>query len=200
MRLLSPYFVAAFPRRILNIHPSLLPSFPGLEAQRQALEYGVKFSGCTVHFVDENLDAGPIVAQAIVPVRDGDTRRNAFGRASWPKSIAFTPKPCAWCFPANIASRDAASIALAAMPRIMTDETTTISSPSTNSSPTCARARRKSFAKKSCAPSSKRRAKSGKPLRVKLGVDPTAPDLHLGHTVVLRKLKHFQDRATPPFF
>ena len=73
MRLLSPYFVASFPQRILNIHPSLLPSFPGLEAQRQALEYGVKFSGCTVHLVDENLDAGPIVAQAIVPVRDDDT-------------------------------------------------------------------------------------------------------------------------------
>ena len=57
----------------LNIHPSLLPSFPGLEAQRQALEYGVKFSGCTVHLVDENLDAGPILAQAVVPVLDGDT-------------------------------------------------------------------------------------------------------------------------------
>jgi phosphoribosylglycinamide formyltransferase 1 len=73
MRLLSPYFVAAYPQRILNVHPSLLPSFPGLEAQRQALEYGVKFSGCTVHLVDENLDAGPILAQAIVPVRDDDT-------------------------------------------------------------------------------------------------------------------------------
>src|SRR5216683_2192898 len=73
MRLLSPYFVASFPQRILNIHPSLLPSFPGLEAQRQALEYGVKVSGCTVHLVDENLDAGPILAQAIVPVRDDDT-------------------------------------------------------------------------------------------------------------------------------
>ena len=73
MRLLSPHFVASFPQRILNIHPSLLPSFPGLEAQRQALEYGVKFSGCTVHLVDENLDAGPILAQAIVPVRDEDT-------------------------------------------------------------------------------------------------------------------------------
>lgn len=73
MRLLSPFFVAAFPNRILNIHPSLLPSFPGLESQRQALEYGVKFAGCTVHFVDENLDAGPIVFQAVVPVNDGDT-------------------------------------------------------------------------------------------------------------------------------
>jgi phosphoribosylglycinamide formyltransferase-1 len=73
MRLLSPYFVAAFRGRILNIHPSLLPSFPGLESQRQALDYGVKFSGCTVHFVDENLDAGPIVTQAIVPIEAGDT-------------------------------------------------------------------------------------------------------------------------------
>jgi phosphoribosylglycinamide formyltransferase-1 len=73
MRLLSPFFVAAFPNRILNIHPSLLPSFPGLESQRQALEYGVKFAGCTVHFVDENLDAGPIVLQAAVPVQDQDT-------------------------------------------------------------------------------------------------------------------------------
>jgi phosphoribosylglycinamide formyltransferase-1 len=72
MRLLSPYFVAAFPQRILNIHPSLLPSFPGLESQRQALDYGVKFAGCTVHFVDENLDAGPIVVQAVVPVEDSD--------------------------------------------------------------------------------------------------------------------------------
>jgi len=73
MRLLSPYFVAKFPNRILNIHPSLLPSFPGLESQRQALEYGVKFAGCTVHFVDENLDAGPIIVQAVVPVKDDDT-------------------------------------------------------------------------------------------------------------------------------
>ncbi|HXN22631.1 MAG TPA: phosphoribosylglycinamide formyltransferase [Candidatus Dormibacteraeota bacterium] len=73
MRLLSPYFVAAFPNRILNIHPSLLPAFPGLEAQRQALEFGVKVSGCTVHFVDENLDAGPIILQAAVGVRDTDT-------------------------------------------------------------------------------------------------------------------------------
>ena len=73
MRLLSPYFVAAFPQRILNIHPSLLPSFPGLESQKQALEYGVKFAGCTVHFVDENLDAGPIIIQAVVPVEDADT-------------------------------------------------------------------------------------------------------------------------------
>jgi phosphoribosylglycinamide formyltransferase-1 len=73
MRLLSPVFVNAFRGRILNIHPSLLPAFPGLEAQKQALEHGAKFSGCTVHFVDEQLDAGPIVAQAVVAVEDGDT-------------------------------------------------------------------------------------------------------------------------------
>jgi phosphoribosylglycinamide formyltransferase 1 len=73
MRLLSPFFVAAFPNRILNIHPSLLPSFPGLESQKQALDYGAKFAGCTVHFVDENLDAGPIILQAAVPIEDQDT-------------------------------------------------------------------------------------------------------------------------------
>jgi phosphoribosylglycinamide formyltransferase-1 len=73
MRLLSPYFVSAFPKRILNIHPSLLPTFPGLDAQRQALEYGVKVTGCTVHFVDENLDAGPVVIQSAIPVLDDDT-------------------------------------------------------------------------------------------------------------------------------
>jgi len=73
MRLISAYFVSAFPNRILNIHPSLLPAFPGLEAQRQALEHGAKISGCTVHFVDENLDAGPIVIQAAVAIEDGDT-------------------------------------------------------------------------------------------------------------------------------
>jgi phosphoribosylglycinamide formyltransferase 1 len=80
MRLLSPFFVASFPNRILNIHPSLLPSFPGLESQRQALEYGVKFAGCTVHFVDENLDAGPIVLQAAVRVLDDDTEATLSAR------------------------------------------------------------------------------------------------------------------------
>jgi phosphoribosylglycinamide formyltransferase-1 len=72
MRLLSPAFVAAFPHRILNIHPSLLPSFPGVDAQAQAVAYGVKVSGCTVHFVDENLDAGPILVQRTVEVREDD--------------------------------------------------------------------------------------------------------------------------------
>lgn len=73
MRLLSATFIRAFPQRILNIHPSLLPSFPGLEAQHQALEHGVRVAGCTVHFVDEDLDSGPIVLQAAVPVADDDT-------------------------------------------------------------------------------------------------------------------------------
>ncbi|HEX2523650.1 MAG TPA: phosphoribosylglycinamide formyltransferase [Terriglobia bacterium] len=73
MRLLSPFFIQAFRHRILNIHPSLLPAFPGLDAQRQALEYGAKYSGCTVHFVDEGLDSGPIILQAPVPVLDSDT-------------------------------------------------------------------------------------------------------------------------------
>ena len=73
MRLLSAGFVREYPRRILNIHPSLLPAFPGLDAQYQALEHGVKITGCTVHFVDEHLDAGPIILQAAVPVLDDDT-------------------------------------------------------------------------------------------------------------------------------
>ena len=73
MRLLSATFVGAFPNRILNIHPALLPSFPGLHAQRQAVEHGVRFSGATVHLVDTRLDAGPIVMQAVVPVLDDDT-------------------------------------------------------------------------------------------------------------------------------
>jgi phosphoribosylglycinamide formyltransferase-1 len=73
MRLLSASFILAFPNRVLNIHPSLLPAFPGLDAQRQALEYGVKITGCTVHLVDEFLDSGPILVQSAVPVLDNDT-------------------------------------------------------------------------------------------------------------------------------
>jgi len=80
MRLLSAYFVREFPLRILNIHPSLLPAFPGLDAQHQALEHGVKVSGCTVHFVDEFLDHGPIVAQTPVPVRDDDSAETLSAR------------------------------------------------------------------------------------------------------------------------
>lgn len=80
MRLLSAAFVREFPNRILNIHPSLLPAFSGLDAQHQALAYGVKVSGCTVHFVDEYLDAGPILLQAAVPVHDRDTEETLSAR------------------------------------------------------------------------------------------------------------------------
>lgn len=73
MRIVTPAFLARFPLRVVNIHPALLPSFPGVEAQRQAVEYGVKYSGCTVHFVDEGMDTGSIIAQAVVPVQDDDT-------------------------------------------------------------------------------------------------------------------------------
>jgi len=90
MRLLSPYFVAAFPQKILNIHPSLLPAFPGLEGQKQALEHGVKFAGCTVHFVDENLDAGPIILQAVVPVLDSDDEHMLAARILQQEHIAYS--------------------------------------------------------------------------------------------------------------
>jgi phosphoribosylglycinamide formyltransferase-1 len=80
MRLLSPTFVAEYPQRILNIHPALLPSFPGLDGQAQAVEYGVRVSGCTVHFVDEGLDSGPIIVQHVVPLKDGDTAESLSAR------------------------------------------------------------------------------------------------------------------------
>ena len=80
MRILSPLFIRSFPNRILNIHPSLLPAFPGLHAQRQALEYGVQFSGCTVHLVDEGVDSGPILLQAAVPVLESDDEESLAAR------------------------------------------------------------------------------------------------------------------------
>ena len=73
MRVLTPFFLRSFPGRVMNIHPALLPVFPGLHVQQQALDYGVKFAGCTVHFVDESVDTGPIIIQAVVPVFDDDT-------------------------------------------------------------------------------------------------------------------------------
>src|SRR5215472_14068759 len=90
MRLLSPWFVQQFPRRILNIHPSLLPAFPGLEAQEQAFAYGVKVSGCTVHFVDEELDHGAIIAQKTVPVLDSDDEHALSARILEQEHIAYT--------------------------------------------------------------------------------------------------------------
>jgi phosphoribosylglycinamide formyltransferase-1 len=95
MRLLSPCFVGAFRGRVLNIHPSLLPAFPGLDAQRQAIEHGVKFSGCTVHFVDETLDGGPIITQRVVPVLEGDTAETLAARIlveehrAYPEAVAL---------------------------------------------------------------------------------------------------------------
>ena len=80
MRIVPPEFVSAFPQRIINIHPALLPSFPGLHWQRQALEYGVKISGCTVHYVDEGMDTGKIIAQRAVPVLEGDTEETLSAR------------------------------------------------------------------------------------------------------------------------
>jgi phosphoribosylglycinamide formyltransferase-1 len=76
MRIITPVLIAAFPHRILNIHPSLLPAFPGLHVQKKALEHGVKFSGCTVHFVDEGMDTGPIIIQAVVPILGNDTEES----------------------------------------------------------------------------------------------------------------------------
>jgi phosphoribosylglycinamide formyltransferase-1 len=90
MRLLSPWFVQQFPRKILNIHPSLLPAFPGLEAQEQAFAYGVKVSGCTVHFVDEELDHGAIIVQKTVPVLDGDDEHTLAERILEQEHIAYT--------------------------------------------------------------------------------------------------------------
>ena len=90
MRLLSAEFVRAFPQRILNIHPSLLPAFPGLDAQRQALEYGATFSGCTVHFVDEELDHGVIILQRTVPVLPQDDERTLSARILEQEHIAYT--------------------------------------------------------------------------------------------------------------
>jgi phosphoribosylglycinamide formyltransferase-1 len=90
MRLLSPWFVQQFPRRILNIHPSLLPAFPGLEAQEQAFAYGVKVSGCTVHFVDEELDHGPIIVQKTVSVMDTDDEHTLATRILEQEHIAYT--------------------------------------------------------------------------------------------------------------
>ena len=90
MRLLSPWFVQQFPAKILNIHPSLLPSFPGLEAQQQAFAYGVKVSGCTVHFVDEELDHGAIVVQKTVPVLDSDDEHTLAARILQQEHVAYS--------------------------------------------------------------------------------------------------------------
>ncbi len=90
MRLLSPGFIQAFPQRILNIHPSLLPAFPGLDAQTQAFEYGVQIAGCTVHFVDEQLDHGPIILQRSVPVLADDDPHTLAARILEQEHLAYS--------------------------------------------------------------------------------------------------------------
>jgi phosphoribosylglycinamide formyltransferase-1 len=90
MRLLSPWFVKQFSQRILNVHPSLLPAFPGLEAQEQAFAYGVKVAGCTVHFVDEELDHGPILVQKAVPVLETDDEKSLAARILEQEHIAYS--------------------------------------------------------------------------------------------------------------
>jgi phosphoribosylglycinamide formyltransferase-1 len=95
MRILTPDFLKAFPKKIINIHPALLPSFPGIHGQKKAFEYGVKFSGCTVHFVDEGIDSGPIIIQSVVPVFEDDTEESLAGRILkeehriYPQAIQF---------------------------------------------------------------------------------------------------------------
>ena len=206
MRLLSPWFVQQFPRRILNIHPSLLPAFPGLEAQEQAFAYGVKVTGCTVHFVDEELDHGAIILQKAVPVLDSDDEHSLAARILEQEHIAYSEA-------INIVLQGKFEIVGRRLkrplnsrgdsPRFALGGTRQNIAYNRKSMPNFAPVDEQlAYIKKGSAEiirESELRSKleksraAGKPLRVKLGMDPTAPDLHLGHTVVLRKLKHFQD-------
>jgi hypothetical protein len=104
MRLLSPWFVQQFPAKILNIHPSLLPAFAGLEAQQQAFAYGAKVSGCTVHFVDEELDHGAIIVQKTVPVLESDDEHALAARILEQEHIAYTAKPSGLCWKGSLKS------------------------------------------------------------------------------------------------
>ncbi|MHB8843502.1 MAG: phosphoribosylglycinamide formyltransferase [Nitrospirota bacterium] len=90
MRIITPTLLRAFPNRVLNIHPALLPAFPGLHVQKAALEHGVKFSGCTVHFVDEGMDTGPVIIQAVVPVLDGDTEDTLSARILKQEHVVYS--------------------------------------------------------------------------------------------------------------
>ena len=200
MRLLSPYFVAAFPERILNIHPSLLPAFPGLEAQRQALEHGVKFAGCTVHFVDENLDAGPIMLQAVVPIEDGDTAETLSERILREEHRIYSEAVRIVLEGRYRIEGRRVLIALASGEQASVADRNNIPSRSTNSSRYLRKGAAEIIREEELKAKLEKSAKTGKPLRVKLGVDPTAPDIHLGHTVVLRKLKHFQDMGHTAIF
>ena len=105
MRIISPAFIAAFPNRVLNVHPSLLPAFPGLHVQQQAFDYGVKIAGCTVHFVDEAVDHGVIILQKTVPVNDDDTAETLSARILEQEHIAY-PEAIARVLGGNYAIRD----------------------------------------------------------------------------------------------
>ena len=122
MRLLSPEFIAAFPDAILNIHPSLLPSFPGLDAQAQALTYGVAISGCTVHFVDEQLDHGVIVLQRAVPVLQGDNEETLSARILEQEHIAY-PEAISRVLSGNYAIVDRRYVARASQNATLIEET-----------------------------------------------------------------------------
>lgn len=122
MRLLSPEFIAAFPNAILNIHPSLLPSFPGLDAQAQALAYGVAISGCTVHFVDEQLDHGVIVLQRAVPVLPGDSEEALSARILEQEHIAY-PEAISRVLSGNYAIVDRCYVARASQNVVLIEET-----------------------------------------------------------------------------
>jgi formyltetrahydrofolate-dependent phosphoribosylglycinamide formyltransferase len=181
MRLLSPAFVRAHAGRIVNVHPSLLPAFPGKDAQRQALEHGVKVSGATVHLVDEGLDSGPIVMQEAVACT-GRRRRRIVERAHPGGGASHLPARGCGAARRALSRRRPSPRLRAARGEV------TMRGP----------AEAFDYLTKGCVDvvtpeSLKAKLARGKPLTVKVGFDPTAPDLHLGHTVLIRKMKHFQD-------
>jgi phosphoribosylglycinamide formyltransferase 1 len=121
MRILTPVFLKAFPQKIINIHPALLPSFPGIHGQKDAFEYGVKFSGCTVHFVDEGVDTGPIIIQSVVPVFQDDTRETLAARILkeehriYPQAIQFFAEGKIAIIERKVQIKDAEEIPLIAL-------------------------------------------------------------------------------------
>ncbi len=190
MRIFSDVFTTAYPNLILNIHPALLPSFPGLHVQQQALDYGVKFSGCTVHIVDGVLDGGPIVHQAVVPVLDNDAEETLSARILTEEHRIYT----------EAIDRILSGTCEIHGRRViisMSDFTTT---PLVEQLEYIRKGAVEIIREEELIAKLKRAQKTGKPLRVKAGFDPTAPDIHLGHTVLIRKMKHFQDLGHTAIF